>query len=93
MNALPTLHAAAPAVEVAAAVAPQLDGIKNIIFAVVGTIIICLLAIRLFGAWARRAWGEFASEIVAVLLVGYVAWFPDSATQTLKDTTQGIWGA
>ena len=86
---LPT--AAEPAMDVLAA--PSLDSFRDLAITLVGSFIAILILIRLAGAWTRRAWGEIAVEIAAVMAIGYFVWFPDQGLQQLKDWSSDLWGS
>lgn len=68
----------------------NLDGIKTLVIRVLGTALLIVLLVRMFNAYTKRQWGEMVGEIVAVLLIGFFVWTPDTAVQMLKDLTSSI---
>ena len=72
--------------------APNLSSLSSLIFTVLGTIIMAVVAVRIFTAYAKKSWGELITEVVAVIFVGWFVWFPDSAKATLTAIIQGIFG-
>ena len=69
------------------------SGLQNDVIQVVASVIILILVVRLAMAYGRRAWGEMIGEVLFVLVIGWVVWFPDSAETALKSVTGGITGA
>lgn len=72
--------------------APTLTGVSALVFTILGTIIMAVVAVRMFIAYTKKNWGELITELVAVIFVGWFVWFPDSATTTIKALIQGIFG-
>jgi hypothetical protein len=61
--------------------------LKIWILVVLGNLFIAVAAIRFFGCWVKKDYGEMITLFVAaVLLVGFI-WFPDSTIGVFK----GIW--
>ena len=48
--------------------------------------------VSLFAAYTKKNWGELITELVAVIVVGWFVWFPDSAMATIKAIIKGIVG-
>lgn len=85
-----SLAAAEPTVTMLAA--PDLTSLSNLIFTVLGTIIMAFVAVRMFFAYTKKNWGELITELVAIVFVGWFIWFPESAKSTLQAIVQGIFG-
>ena len=84
------LVAAEPTVTMLAA--PNLTSLSNLIFTVLGTIIMAFVAVRMFFAYTKKNWSEMIVELVAICFVGWFVWFPESAKATLQAIVQGIFG-
>lgn len=80
-------------IEAAAATTFDFSGVQSTVLAVVGSLIIIVLVVRVAMAWVQRSWGLIIAEIALVMVVGWFAWFPTAAIATLKAMTQGITGA
>ncbi len=61
--------------------------LKNAILIIIGNAFIVFLAIRAFGAWARKEWGELFGVIAGAVLVAGIIYFPDQIVSLL----QAIW--
>lgn len=87
------MHIAHTTTEAAAATNFDFSGIQSTVIAVVGSLIIIVLVVRVAMAWMRRSWGEIVAEIAMVLVIGWFCWFPTSAVTTLEAITKGVTGA
>jgi hypothetical protein len=70
----------------------DLSGITNIVFTVAGAALMLILIVRMLSAWTRRAYGEMAVEVLAVIIIGIFVWFPAQATNLLKGISDGLVG-
>jgi hypothetical protein len=75
-----------------AAAMPSLTGFSSMIFTLLGSIIMVVVAIRMFTAYTKKAWGELITELIAVIFVGWFVWFPDSAKTTIVAFIHQIFG-
>lgn len=61
--------------------------LKTWILVVLGNVFIAIAAVRFFGCWVKKDYGEMITmAVAAVLLVGFI-WFPDPTITIFK----GIW--
>jgi hypothetical protein len=72
--------------------APSLTGFSSLIFTLLGSVIMVVVAIRMFTAYAKKNWGELITELIAVIFVGWFVWFPDSAKTTIVAIIHQIFG-
>lgn len=68
------------------------DALKSAILLVVGNAFIVVLAVRAFGHWAKREYGEFVGLIVSAVLVAGFVYFPDEAVNLLKNMWNSLFG-
>ena len=54
------------------------------IITLIGSIVMVIFTVRVFHAWATKKWGEVIIEILAVIVIGYFVWVPDSAKATIQ---------
>ncbi len=83
-------HLTAQSADLLAAAAPNLDGVKNTVIQIAATVLVIVLVFRLLSAWTKRSYGEIIVEIVAVLVIGFFIWTPDSAVAALQGITSSI---
>ena len=81
-----TVSAAAPAA------VPSLTSFSSLIFTLLGSIIMAVVAVRMFTAYTKKNWGELITVLIAVLFVGWFVWFPDGAKATLVAIIHQIFG-
>jgi len=72
--------------------APSLTGFSSLIFTLLGSVIMVVVAIRMFTAYAKKNWGELITELIAVIFVGWFIWFPGSAKATIVAIIHQIFG-
>lgn len=63
---------------------PDPTGIKDWILKIVGTLLIAYMAFSLFKDFVAQKWGSFVLTFLGGILVGWVAYFPDSFLTALK---------
>ncbi|MEU4986623.1 MULTISPECIES: hypothetical protein [unclassified Streptomyces] len=61
--------------------------LKDWILIFVGNLFAAFLAIRAFGCWVKKEWGEMVTLFVAAVFVGALVWVPASVQEVLK----GVW--
>lgn len=61
-----------------------LEGFKTAVLLILGNVFIIVLAVRAFGSWAKKEWGEFVSLLLGAILVGGIIYFPTQAIDILK---------
>lgn len=71
---------------------PNFESFGSQILSILGTLVMIVLVIRIFVAYGKKQYGEIITELIAVLLVGWFVWFPDSAKETLKSIVETIFG-
>ncbi len=71
---------------------PSLTSFSALIFTLLGSIIMVVVAIRMFTAYTKKNWGELITELIAVVFVGWFVWFPDSAKTTIVAIIHQIFG-
>lgn len=71
---------------------PNFDSFGNSIIAILGSLVMVILVVRIVIAYGKKQWGEMITEVVAVVFVGWFVWFPDSAKTTIKDVAKSIFG-
>ena len=81
-----TVSAAAPLA------VPSLTSFSSLLFTLLGSIIMVVVAIRIFTAYTKKNWGELITELIAVIVVGWFIWFPDSAKATIVAIIHQIFG-
>ncbi|MFJ3673663.1 hypothetical protein ACIPSE_45200 [Streptomyces sp. NPDC090106] len=63
------------------------DELKDWILIVVGNLFSAFLAIRAFGHFVKKEWGEMVTMGVGAVFVAALVWFPDDA----KDVLGAVW--
>ena len=71
---------------------PSFTSFGTTILTILGSLLMIVVTLRIFTAYAQKKWGEMVIEIVAVLFVGWFIWFPDNATSTIKALVSQIFG-
>lgn len=61
--------------------------LKDWILIVVGNLFAAFLAVRAFGCWLKKEWGEMVTLFVAAVFVGALVWAPDAVQGVLT----GVW--
>lgn len=72
--------------------APSIDSLSSLILTLVGSAFVIVIVVRMFTAYAKKAWGELITELVAVIFVGWFIWDTTGAINTLKGIVTGIFG-
>ncbi len=80
---------AVPPVEMAL---PDLSSFATSILTILGSLLMAVVGVRMFTAYTKKNWGEFVTETVAVVFVGWFIWFPDSAKGTIVAIIHQIFG-
>ena len=71
---------------------PSIDSLSSLILTLVGSAFIIVIVVRMFTAYAKKAWGELITELVAILFVGWFIWDTTGAIATLKGIVTSIFG-
>ncbi len=87
-----SVHLAHTVASAAPLTVPSLTSISSLIFTLLGSIIMVVVAIRMFTAYTKKNWGELITELIAVVFVGWFVWFPDSAKTTIVAIIHQIFG-
>ena len=87
-----SVHLAHPVSAAAPLAAPSLTGFASLIFTLLGSVIMVVVAIRMFTAYTKKNWGELITEFIAVIFVGWFIWFPGSAKTTIVAIIHQIFG-
>ncbi len=86
-----TLHLMAKGEPVSVAL-PDLTSIGTSILTLLGSALMAVVGVRMFTAYAKKNWGEFMTEGIAVIFVGWFIWFPDSAKTTIQALIHPVFG-
>jgi len=70
----------------------DVSGVSGTLLSALASILLMVAATKIFMAYASRSWGLIVTEVLAVLVVGWFIWTPESAIDTLKAVTGGIFG-
>ena len=65
------------------------ESLKNALLLIIGNAFIVFLAIKAFGSWARKEWGELTALVAGAVVVSGFIYFPTQVVNLLK----GIWTA
>jgi hypothetical protein len=68
------------------------EGLKKWILVVVGNLFVAALAVRMFGCFMKKDWGEMITLFAAAVLVAGIVWFPDVTVDLLKNIWQKVVG-
>ena len=71
---------------------PDLSSFSASILTLLGSVLMAVVGIRMFTAYAKKNWGEFITEGIAVVFTGWFVWFPDSAKATIIAIIHQIFG-
>jgi hypothetical protein len=71
---------------------PDLTSIGTSILTLLGSALMAVVGVRMFTAYAKKNWGEFITEGIAVIFVGWFIWFPDSAKITIQALIHQVFG-
>lgn len=58
--------------------------LKTAILAVIGNLFVAVLAVRAFGHWAKKEWGQMITHILGAAVVALIIWETEKATGMLK---------
>ena len=73
--------------------APNLTSTSAIVLSLLGTLFTIFMAVKVFGAYAQKRWGELVVEVLAGIVAAYFVLLPDSAVGMLKTFASAIFGA
>lgn len=71
---------------------PDLTSFATSILTILGSVLMAVVGVRMFTAYAKKNWGEFVTECVAVIFVGWFVWFPDNAKTTIQAIIHQVFG-
>lgn len=71
----------------------NLDGPIATVLSALASVLLLWAAVKIFMAYASRSWGLMVTEVIAVLVVGWFIWTPNSAISTLQSVSSTVFGA
>lgn len=72
------------------AVSINVEGLRNIVLTVLGTLFIIILVVRIFNHWTKNDWGKLVGEIVLAVIVAMFVYFPDTTLELIKGISGGL---
>lgn len=72
---------------------PNFDSFTATIMTLLGSVVMLVLIVRLFTAWAKKNWGEVVVEVIGFLFIGWFVFFPDNAKTTMQELIRQIFGS